>query len=124
VILDEVAPVLQSRDPKAEVERVDEPQLSLTLTTGVEGVVFGEAVPLPAELEQPSTLWVTVYVPGVPTVILDEVAPVLHSKTPEAFVDKVEVPSHLSDTVTTGVEGIVFGAAVPLPALLVQLLTV
>ncbi|WP_176550693.1 hypothetical protein [Tenacibaculum discolor] len=37
---------------------------------------------------------------------------------------KVLVPSQLSTTVTTGADGVVFGAAVPVPAALVQPSTV
>lgn len=38
----------------------------------------------------------------------------LHNKVPVAVVDKVEFPQ-LFVTVTTGVAGIAFGAAVPMP---------
>ena len=55
--------------------------------------------------------------------MLDVVAPLLHNRLPAALVDKVDVPQ-LFTTVTTGVEGIVFGAATPLPAVLLQPLTV
>ena len=48
------------------------------------------------------------------------VAAVLQSKLPVELVDKVEVPLQLSTTFTTGAEGVVFGAAVPVPAALVQ----
>ena len=40
----------------------------------------------------------------------------LHNKVPVAVVLKVEVPSQLFITDTTGVLGVVFGAAIPLPA--------
>ena len=55
-----VAPVFQSKVPDAVVDKVDDPQLLTTVTTGVAGVDFGAAVPLPDELSQPSTVWVTV----------------------------------------------------------------
>ena len=52
--------------------------------------------------------------------MIDEVvAPLLHNKVPVAVVDSVDVPQ-LFTTVTTGATGAVFGAAVPLPAKLVQ----
>jgi len=51
------------------------------------------------------------------------VAPVLHNNVPAALVDKVDVPQ-LFTTVTTGVDGIAFGAAVAEPAALTQPFTV
>ena len=55
---------------------------------------------------------------------MDEaVAPLLHSKVPDAVVERIELPQ-LSATVTDGAEGIDFGAATPLPAALVQPFTV
>ena len=99
-------------------------QLSTTVTTGVAGVVLGAAVPLPGALIQPFTVVVTVYVPAVLTVIVVVVSPVLHSRVPGAVVERVEVPSQLSTTVTSGVAGVVLGAAVPLPGKLIQPLTV
>ena len=39
-------------------------------------------------------------------------------------MDKVDVPSQLSVTLTDGAVGVVFGAAIPDPAALVQPLTV
>ena len=57
---DEVAPVLQSNDPVADVDNVETPQPSSTVTSGVEGVDPGAAVPLPAELTHVLTVWVTV----------------------------------------------------------------
>ncbi len=56
--------------------------------------------------------------------ILGVATPVLHNNVPGAIVDKVEVPSQLSTTVTLGVGGVVLGAAVPLPAELVHPFTV
>ncbi|PHN95846.1 hypothetical protein CSC81_18305, partial [Tenacibaculum discolor] len=58
------------------------------------------------------------------TVILAVLSPVLHNNVPLAVVLKVLVPSQLSTTVTTGADGVVFGAAVPVPAALVQPSTV
>ena len=52
------------------------------------------------------------------------VAPVLHNNVPVAVVDKVDVPLQLLTTFTIGVDGVVFGAAVPDPAALVQPSTV
>ena len=125
VIVVVVSPVLHSRVPGAVVDRVEVPsQLSITVTTGVTGVVLGAAVPLPGKLVQPLTVVITVYVPAVLTVIVVVVSPVLHSRVPGAAVDSVEVPSQLSTTVTTGVAGVVLGAAVPLPGKLVQPFTV
>ena len=48
------------------------------------------------------------------------VSPLLHNRLPAALVDNVDVPLQLSCTVTTGVAGVDFGLAVPLPALLTQ----
>jgi putative N-acetylmannosamine-6-phosphate epimerase len=57
--------------------------------------------------------------------VIDEVeAPVLHNKVPVAIVDNVEVPLQLSTTFTTGVDGVVLGAAVPVPGKLLQPFTV
>ncbi len=52
------------------------------------------------------------------------VSPVLHNKEPVAVADNVDVPLQLSTTVTTGIEGVVFGSALPVPAALVQPFTV
>ncbi len=48
------------------------------------------------------------------------VAPVLHNMEPPSVTDNVAVPLQLFTTVTTGVAGVIFGAAVPVPAALVQ----
>ena len=56
--------------------------------------------------------------------IVEPVEPVLQCKLPPAVVDKVDVPSQLFTTVTTGVAGALPGAATPEPAALVQLPTV
>ena len=56
-----VAEVLHNNVPvKPVAVRVEVPQLSTTDTPGATGVVFGAAVPEPAELVQPFTVWVTV----------------------------------------------------------------
>jgi putative N-acetylmannosamine-6-phosphate epimerase len=47
-------------------------------------------------------------------------APVLHNIDPPSRTERVEVPSQLFTTVTTGVAGVVLGAAVPVPGVLVQ----
>jgi len=53
--------------------------------------------------------------------VIDEVdSPVFHNNVPVALVDNTEVPSQLSTTVTTGVEGPAPGEAMPEPASLVQ----
>ena len=125
MIVEVASPVLQSNVPVAFVDKVDVPlQLSVTLTEGAVGVVFGDAVPDPAALVQPLTVVVTVYVPEVFTVIVEVFAPVLHNNVPVALVDKVEVPSQLSVTLTDGAAGVVFGDAIPDPAKLVQPLAV
>ena len=119
VILGVDSPVLHNKVPGAVVDKVEDPQLSTTVTTGVAGVTFGAAVPLPDKLVHPFSVVVTVYAPDVVTVILGVDSPVLHNKVPGAVVDKVEDPQ-LSTTVTTGVAGVTFGAAVPLPDKLVH----
>ena len=118
-------PVLHSKLPPAFVDRVEVPlQLFTTVTTGVAGVVLGAAVPDPGKLVQPPTVVVTVYIPAALTVMNEPVEPVLHNKLPPATVDNVEVPLQLSVTDTKGVAGIVFGAAIPVPAALVHPLIV
>jgi putative N-acetylmannosamine-6-phosphate epimerase len=112
--------LLHNKFPVALVDKVDVPQLSTTVTTGVAGVVFGAATPEPAALVQPFTDCVTLYVPAEETVIDDVVWLSLHSSVPVAVVDKVDVPLQLSTTVTTGVDGVVLGDAMPEPAALVQ----
>ena len=57
--------------------------------------------------------------PGDVTVIEEVVPPVLHSKVPEAVIDNTELPQ-LFTTVTTGVDGIAIGAAVPEPFALIH----
>jgi hypothetical protein len=60
---------------------VDEPQLLTTDTDGAGGVLFGAAVPLPAALGHPFTVWVTVNVPELNTVIDCDVAPLLQKRS-------------------------------------------
>ena len=55
-----LAPLLHNKAPVAVVESVELPQLFTTVTTGVAGVVFGAAVPLPGALVHPFTVVVTV----------------------------------------------------------------
>ncbi len=57
--------------------------------------------------------------------MIDEVdSPVFHNKVPVALVERTDVPSQLSTTVTTGVEGPAPGVAMPEPASLVHPFTV
>ena len=59
--MDVVSFVLHNKPPADVVESVDVPsQLLTTVTTGVAGVVFGDATPEPAALVQPFTACVTV----------------------------------------------------------------
>jgi len=64
-----------------------------------------------------------VYVPALLTVIDGVVSVVLHNNVPVAVVDNVDVPQLLT-TFIEGVDGAVFGAATPEPALLTQPFTV
>ena len=59
MIDDVVAPVLHNKEPVALVVSIDVPQLSVTVTTGAEGIAFGDAVAVPAALTQPITVCVT-----------------------------------------------------------------
>jgi hypothetical protein len=100
------------------------PQLSTTDTVGADGIAFGAATPLPEGLVHPFTVCVTEYVPAVVTVIDEVVAPLLHNKEPVNDVAvNVELPQ-LFTAVTTGADGMSFGAAIPLPEELVQPFTV
>jgi hypothetical protein len=64
-------------------------------------------------------------VPAVFTIINGVCSPVFHINRPLGRnTESVEVPLQLSTTFTNGVSGVVFGAAVPLPALLVHPFTV
>ena len=89
------------------------------------GVGFGAAVPDPAGLVHPFTVWVTVYVPAVVTVIEAVVAPVLHNNEP---VNDPAVSTLLLQLLVTDTLGAatveVMGAAMPLPVALVQPFTV
>ncbi len=58
------------------------------------------------------------------TVMEAALEPVLHNRSPDASVDRVDVPSQLSTTVTTGVAGADFGSAMPDPGALLQPLMV
>src|SRR4029078_4959676 len=120
-----VAPLLHNNEPVKDVAvNIELPQLSTTDTVGADGIAFGVATPLPGRLVHPFSVCVTLYVPAVVTVIDEVVAPLLHNKEPvKEFAVSVEVPQ-LSTTVTTGADGIAFGAAIPLPEGLVQPFTV
>jgi len=126
-VIDEVvAPLLHNKEPVNDVAiNVELPQLSTTDTMGADIFEFnGAVVPLPDELVHPFTVWVTVYVPAVVTVIDEVVAPLLHNKEPVNDVAvNVELPQ-LSTTDTMGADGIAFGAATPLPEGLVHPCTV
>lgn len=50
--------------------------------------------------------------------------PLLHNRSPVAFVERVDVPLQLSATATTGVSGVDFGAAMPDTGALLQPLMV
>ena len=105
-VIDEVvAPVFHDKLPVAVVDNTELPQLLDTLTTGVAGIAFGAATPVPGALVQPLTVTVTEYVPATVTVIDDVVAPVFQDKLPVAVVDNTVLPQLLL-TVTTGVEGL------------------
>ena len=58
--------------------------------------------------------------PALLTVIDEVASDVLHNNVPDAVVDKADVPLQLFTTFTEGVAGVVFGAAIPDPAELVQ----
>lgn len=119
------APLLQRSVPVAVVVSVEVPlQLFTTVTSGVAGIDFGAAMPDPGSLVHPFKVVATVYVPAVLTLIELVEAPVLHKSDPAAFVERVEVPLQLSTTVTNGVSGIDFGAAMPDPGSLLQPLMV
>ena len=103
-----VAPVDQSRfDPVAV--NTEEPQISAAETAGAAGNESGAAVPDPAGLIHPLIVCVTVYVPGVITVIDAVVSPV-DQRSPAPVVDNTDEPQ-LFATVTTGIEGGVPGTA-------------
>ena len=55
-----VAPLLHNKAHVASVDKIEFPQLFTTVTSGVDGIVFGTAVPLPSSLVQPLLVEVTV----------------------------------------------------------------
>jgi hypothetical protein len=97
----------------------------MTETAGAAGVAKGAAMPLPGELLHPFTVWVTVYVPAVLTVMEVVVSPVLHNNAPvNPVAVKTELPQLLA-TITPGVDTEEFnGAAIPFPGKLVHPFTV
>jgi hypothetical protein len=95
------------------VDNVDIPQLSTTVTTGVEGKANGFATPVPGSDVQPPAVEVTVYGPPVETVIEAVVSVVDQVRFVPVAVN-VDVPQ-LSTTVITGVAGIANGFATPVP---------
>lgn len=125
-MIDEVvAPLLHSNEPvKFDAVNTEFPQWLTTSTVGAGGIGLGAAIPLLSELVQPFTDCVTVYVPGVVTVIDGVVAPLLHNNDPLKFEAVKTEFVQLSVTVTVGATGIAFGAAVAPPAALEQPLTV
>ena len=87
---------------------------------GAEGITFGTAVALPAVLVHPFSVCVTLYVPGVNTVIDVVIAPVFHNNDPVKLpAVNTELPQ-LFATVTAGGDGIIFGADVLLAGELVH----
>jgi hypothetical protein len=103
---------------------VVEPQLLVTVITGVACTALGADTPAPAALTQPLTVCVTVYVALFDTVIDAVVAPLLHRMFPVVFeAVNVDVPQLLT-TATVGTDGVAFGAAVPCAVALVQPFTV
>ena len=79
---------------------------------------------LPGELLQPFMDCVTEYVPGVDTVMDVPVAPLLHNNEPvKDPAVNTELPQLLT-TDTLGADGVCFGAAIPLPEVLVHPFTV
>ena len=125
MIAEAAAPVLHNKGPLyPDVDNIELPQLFTTVTLSVDGIAFGAATPLREGLVHPFTVCVTVYVPAVATVIDEVVAPLLHNNEPVNDVAvSVELPQ-LFTTVTTGADGITFGAATPLPGRLVHPFTV
>jgi hypothetical protein len=125
-IEDDVSPVLHNNDPvKSATVNKELSQLLATATTGARGIVLGAATPDADALLQPFTNCITVYVPGVDTVMEEVVAPLLHSKEPvKSEAVNTELPQ-LSVTVTFGVATTeLIGEASPLPAVPVQPSTV
>lgn len=109
---------------KPDAVNVELSQLLTIDICGAAGRPIGAAVPLPSGLVHPFDDCVTVYVPGVVTVIDVVVSPVLHNKLP---VNDSAVNTELEQlftTVITGAAGSDLGAAIPIPALLVHPFTV
>ena len=89
------------------------------------GIALGAAIPLPGGLTQPLTVWVTVYVPGVMTVMDAVVAPLLQSNVPVVPVAVItELPQLLATPTPGAATEELTGVAVPLPAALTQPLMV
>jgi hypothetical protein len=120
-----VAPLLHNNVPvKFPAVNTELPQLFATVTVGADGIVFGADTPLPAELVHPFTVCVTVYVAAFVTVMEEVVALLLHNNVPVKFpAVNTELPQ-LFATVTVGADGIVLGAATPLPVKLTHPFTV
>ncbi len=117
VIAGVVAPLLHNKVPlKALAVNTELPQLSTAVTTGTEGDAFGVATILPSGLTHSFTVWVTVNVPAFATVINDAVSPVLHNNEPVNELAVNNELSQLSEAATRGADGIIFGAARPIPA--------
>jgi len=111
---DVVWPVLQVKvPPEGVATKVENPQLGVALMVGAAGVPLVNPVALPFGLGHPlAAVCLTVYVVAVVTLIEEVVAPVLHSNVPVADVERIDEPSQLLVTVTSGAGGTVFGAAV------------
>lgn len=112
------APVLHNKAPvKLPAVNTEFPQLSATDTVGAEGIVLGAAVPEARELVHPlAVVCDTVNIVEVSTVIEVVVSVVDHNNDPvKLLAVNTELPQ-LFETVTVGAVGIIFGAAVPLPA--------
>ena len=59
-MIDEVvSPLLHSNEPLALVDNTELPQLFVTETAGIEGAVFGAAIPSPDSLPHPSIVAAT-----------------------------------------------------------------
>lgn len=120
-----VCPVLQCKFVPVAVN-TELPQLFTTVTVGGTGMALGIADLLVAGLVHPFVISVCValYDPAVVTVIDSVVSPVFQVKLP-AEPDAVNKEfSQSFVTLTDGADGITFGAATPLPDVLVQPSTV
>ena len=96
--------------------------------TGAGGIALGEEIPtpcqVPVKLVQPLTVWVTVYVAALITVMDGVVAPLLHNSDPVKFeAVNTELPQLLI-TETVGAGGITLGADTALPVVLAHPLIV